>query len=248
MQDKKLLIADGHHRYRTAVKYKDKYGYVMATMVNSDNEGMVILPSNRILDQKIDINDFKKFFNIKEAKDLVFGDKLFIVATKDKKYLTDLKKSGTEKIVRVDQDLGHLLITKHSNNNILEPSSSCSAPPNLLVDPQPVTAQQGIEVYPYPDAPGRRLNVWNFTSNEGSFSNEGQKTSADFIYGQPDGDFYTLGNVTVKDNLAGLVSVSGHLTYIDPTHLGDIYLWNRGYYCIEGVFNNAEDLDPLNIR
>jgi uncharacterized protein (DUF1015 family) len=52
---KKLLIADGHHRYETALKYsmenpgdRDK-GYVLATLVASDDPGLVVEPTHRLL-------------------------------------------------------------------------------------------------------------------------------------------------------------------------------------------------------
>jgi uncharacterized protein (DUF1015 family) len=54
LSDKKLVIADGHHRYKTALKYSknnttlgsDK---VMVTLVNSRNSGMDILPTHRVV-------------------------------------------------------------------------------------------------------------------------------------------------------------------------------------------------------
>ena len=54
MSDKILVIADGHHRYKTALKYSknnitsgsDK---VMVTLVNSRNSGMDILPTHRVV-------------------------------------------------------------------------------------------------------------------------------------------------------------------------------------------------------
>ena len=49
MLDKKLLIADGHHRYKTALRYGKEKGqyYHMVTLVNAYNEGLKILPTNR---------------------------------------------------------------------------------------------------------------------------------------------------------------------------------------------------------
>jgi uncharacterized protein (DUF1015 family) len=70
MADKKLIIADGHHRYETALKYskehaaasaKAEYGVnqlpqpaypeaaVMMTFVNMDSDGLVILPTHRVV-------------------------------------------------------------------------------------------------------------------------------------------------------------------------------------------------------
>jgi uncharacterized protein (DUF1015 family) len=71
MDDKKLIIADGHHRYETALNYskenapsspaKPEYGAtqlpqppypeaaVMMTFVNMDSDGLVILPTHRVV-------------------------------------------------------------------------------------------------------------------------------------------------------------------------------------------------------
>src|SRR5437762_7697154 len=58
MQDKKLIIADGHHRYETALNYRNErrasagseadpasaaYEFVMMTFVNMDSPGLLIL-------------------------------------------------------------------------------------------------------------------------------------------------------------------------------------------------------------
>ena len=61
MRDKKLIIADGHHRYETALNYRNErraaatapapdapYEYVMMTFVNMDSPGLVILPTHRV--------------------------------------------------------------------------------------------------------------------------------------------------------------------------------------------------------
>lgn len=62
MRDKKLLIADGHHRYETALAYRnerrDQAGtsdpnapseYLMMTLVPMESRGLVILPTHRIV-------------------------------------------------------------------------------------------------------------------------------------------------------------------------------------------------------
>ena len=55
MIHKKVIIADGHHRYKTAFKYAKDYSNkcgsdkVMATFVNAYNEGMNVLPTHRII-------------------------------------------------------------------------------------------------------------------------------------------------------------------------------------------------------
>jgi uncharacterized protein (DUF1015 family) len=55
MSDKKLLIADGHHRYETALAYRDENPgvpgaqYVMMTFVNMYSPGLKILATHRVL-------------------------------------------------------------------------------------------------------------------------------------------------------------------------------------------------------
>jgi uncharacterized protein (DUF1015 family) len=61
MQDQKLIIADGHHRYETALAYRDErraaapgsgdapYHSVMMTLVNMNSPGLVILPTHRVV-------------------------------------------------------------------------------------------------------------------------------------------------------------------------------------------------------
>jgi len=60
----KLLIADGHHRYETALAYRDErrgmswqgdapFDYVLATLVSFHNPGLVVYPTHRLV-QKVD--------------------------------------------------------------------------------------------------------------------------------------------------------------------------------------------------
>jgi uncharacterized protein (DUF1015 family) len=66
MSDKKLIIADGHHRYETALTYRNErrtaegsssagdsgappYEFVMMTFVNMNSPGLLILPTHRVL-------------------------------------------------------------------------------------------------------------------------------------------------------------------------------------------------------
>ena len=55
MADKKLLIADGHHRYETALAYGRQHpetpgaSQVMVTLVNMSSAGLVVLATHRVL-------------------------------------------------------------------------------------------------------------------------------------------------------------------------------------------------------
>jgi uncharacterized protein (DUF1015 family) len=81
MIDKKVIIADGHHRYKTAFQYAqdypNKYGSdkVMVTFVNAYNKGMNVLPTHRIVrDKEISKNQLldkiSHLFNIQESSSL----------------------------------------------------------------------------------------------------------------------------------------------------------------------------------
>jgi len=80
MSDKKLIIADGHHRYETALNYRNErraadssegepaagretapYEFVMMTFVNLNSPGLLILPTHRIVHSldSFSENDFR---------------------------------------------------------------------------------------------------------------------------------------------------------------------------------------------
>jgi len=61
MKDRNLIIADGHHRYETALAYRDErhtsargperalYDSVMMTFIDMDRPGLVVLPTHRLV-------------------------------------------------------------------------------------------------------------------------------------------------------------------------------------------------------
>lgn len=82
-EDKKLYIADGHHRYETALNFhkhlcennisspNDLSGNIMMMLVDMENEGLVVFPTHRIVRdlEKFDLEDVlekcNKYFDIK---------------------------------------------------------------------------------------------------------------------------------------------------------------------------------------
>jgi uncharacterized protein (DUF1015 family) len=85
MRDKKLIIADGHHRYETALAYRDEcraagtdagpdYEYAMMTFVNMNSPGLVILPTHRVVHRldAFSAESFREscraFFDVEEIK------------------------------------------------------------------------------------------------------------------------------------------------------------------------------------
>lgn len=64
MTNKYIIIADGHHRYKTALKYNQEYpseesNFRMLAFVNTQNRGLVILPTHRLI-QKVEDFDCEK--------------------------------------------------------------------------------------------------------------------------------------------------------------------------------------------
>ena len=94
LKDKKLVIADGHHRYKTALKYSKNHegaqsDKVMVTLVNSENPGMQILPTHRIV-KKSDIN-------IKEIRKRVSKNFKYKEYDGAEKLLINMEKFKTDK-------------------------------------------------------------------------------------------------------------------------------------------------------
>ena len=87
MKDRKLIIADGHHRYETALTYRDEcrataetgsglpmpYDSAMMTFVDMARPGLVILPGHRLVfglpsfSAEQFLTDARKFFNVEEV-------------------------------------------------------------------------------------------------------------------------------------------------------------------------------------
>lgn len=52
MGDRRLFIADGHHRYEAALQYRremSEYDQIMMTLVSTEDPGLIILPVHRLL-------------------------------------------------------------------------------------------------------------------------------------------------------------------------------------------------------
>jgi len=87
MRDKKLVIADGHHRYETALNFRNEsraaagaasnpqapYEFVMMTFVNMNDPGLLVLPTHRVVHslESFSADDFlnsaRAFFEIEEV-------------------------------------------------------------------------------------------------------------------------------------------------------------------------------------
>ena len=88
MADRKLVIADGHHRYETALAFRDEMRvaagsddagtaeWLMTTLVNMDSPGMTVLGTHRVIRNlpSFDIDSFlaraRDYFEVSRADDL----------------------------------------------------------------------------------------------------------------------------------------------------------------------------------
>jgi len=96
MQEKKLIIADGHHRYETSLNYRNEqrqqasghednvnvshlapYEFTMMTFVNMDSAGLLILPTHRVVHglAEFSVSAFRdgasNFFSVEEVDSAV---------------------------------------------------------------------------------------------------------------------------------------------------------------------------------
>jgi uncharacterized protein (DUF1015 family) len=98
MREKKLVIADGHHRYETALNYRNErraaagkldpqapYEFVMMTFVNMNDPGLVILPTHRVVHslKSFSADDFQssahKVFGVEEIDRAVDPDRAMVI-------------------------------------------------------------------------------------------------------------------------------------------------------------------------
>jgi uncharacterized protein (DUF1015 family) len=83
MEDRFVFIADGHHRYETALNYRNEirekvkvytgdeaFNYVMAMFVDMREPGLVILPTHRIVTDMV-ITDEELLLKVQESFDIV---------------------------------------------------------------------------------------------------------------------------------------------------------------------------------
>ncbi|MGE5543782.1 MAG: DUF1015 domain-containing protein [Bacillota bacterium] len=101
LREKQIFIADGHHRYETALEYCKQmhisgykgYDYVMATLVNLYDEGLVVLPTHRVV-RNISNLDLK---GLKSALTEVFEVEEFDLSIGLPGFMNELANRGKKK-------------------------------------------------------------------------------------------------------------------------------------------------------
>jgi Uncharacterized conserved protein len=158
MGDKKLIIADGHHRYETALNYSKEHApampahtetsasqlpqpaypeaAVMMTFVNMDSDGLVILPTHRVVhslpgfDPSAFVQAAEPFFT---AEKLPAGDATgymktlgaqqgtaFVAITRDGDYLLKSKPAAIDAALAAVPDRQRNLDLTHLHSVILD--------------------------------------------------------------------------------------------------------------------------------
>ena len=120
MSDKKLVIADGHHRYETALNFRNEcresakssdpdapYEFVMMTYVNMNDPGLLVLPTHRVV-HSLSSFSVETFLNAaRELFDVTDVDSA-ISAAKATELLHEKSQSGTA-LLAVTADRAALL-------------------------------------------------------------------------------------------------------------------------------------------
>ena len=128
MSNKYVIIADGHHRYKTALQLSkenpdlDTAKYRMLTFVNISNPGLVVLPTHRLVQNLPEFNKDNLLNQIREQFDLeTFSEKESMFEHMDKMFSSGKHSLG------LFLDDGHFYSLTLKDEKIMEeimPSSS----------------------------------------------------------------------------------------------------------------------------
>ena len=118
LKDQRMLIADGHHRYETALNYArenpddEKRQYVLATLVPADDKGLVIWPTHRLIksgniSEKNAVKGVSAAFRteevpVEELLDRLPGHMMGIRFRSGKCLLADLDDDGGNEMMNLD--------------------------------------------------------------------------------------------------------------------------------------------------
>ena len=128
LKNKILFIADGHHRYQTAINFANEmsgkyqnynddspFNYRMVILVNMFDEGLSILPTHRLVKKdEIDINKFlsklENYFEIIEKN--ITNDHIINI---EKKIMSDISSENKKQFVLYLKNKYYILTLKNLN-------------------------------------------------------------------------------------------------------------------------------------
>ena len=134
--DRKLYIADGHHRYETGLNFRnylkeqgvnnENSEYIMMFLVNMENDGLVVFPTHRIVrdleafDSADLVKKCEKYFTTtviaketaEEFLDVAYakGDTAFVLTLKDTSVMDNLFPEKSVALRQLDVNVLHSLI------------------------------------------------------------------------------------------------------------------------------------------
>ncbi len=120
MRDQKLVIADGHHRYETALNFRNEcraaakdsnldapYEFVMMTFVNMNDPGLLVLPTHRVV-HSLDSFSAENFQHAAHQFFAIENVDAGIAAEKAAEILRDQGRAGTA-LLAITPDRAFLL-------------------------------------------------------------------------------------------------------------------------------------------
>jgi len=145
LKNKSLLIADGHHRYETAIEYRniqreakggvseDKpYEYVMMFLSNAEDEGLIINPTHRAvkslgdMDLETLLNKLSEEFNVEKMSFTEglsnIGHEEFAILTKDPEHVYSV--SLKNKDIDAPNKMAVTLLHNNVFNKIIDEDSA----------------------------------------------------------------------------------------------------------------------------
>ena len=131
-KDKQLFIADGHHRYETGLRFRNKLisdgvivdkdhdaNFIMMFLIDMENSGLVVFPTHRMVtglssfDKEKALEGMKKYFDVTEISECEVDKKLsenednkanVMVTADGKYYLSVMKKDAAEKLSEMNPE------------------------------------------------------------------------------------------------------------------------------------------------
>jgi uncharacterized protein (DUF1015 family) len=123
LADKSIFIADGHHRYTTALAYRDQrraeatgatsdraYDFVMMALVNMEDPELVVMPTHRVADAQGEFDpaafyaSLDKYFDVVELP--ASADPMFALEGSDRPaYLVKTRADENPKLVSIRTDV-----------------------------------------------------------------------------------------------------------------------------------------------
>jgi uncharacterized protein (DUF1015 family) len=125
LEDRPVYIADGHHRYTTALAYSEErraaakteppesdppYGTVMMVLVNMDDPGLAVLPTHRVADAPHGLDSDRFWSRLSERFDLTDPPEgrhavAVLVAAADRPTYLVRTKDGITRLARLRDDI-----------------------------------------------------------------------------------------------------------------------------------------------